>query len=365
MAKDLDAILGSTALAGLVESIKPGLPVGLPAGFYTVSKETTDPSGAVQYDYVEGTKQLATLVRYNGKSAARNTSGIDTRIVKAMFSAEHLPINPTQLLNLRQPGSNTVEAIARREVDRRVAEARQLQQNLRNTAVHATLLDGILYFDSVGNLLPNSTGSQYNIDWSVPASNQNQLTDISGSGIITASWATAGTDIIGNINTIKTTAILRTGYELTTAVYGSAILGYLLGNTAASTLMQSNSMLTTDISNSGEIPNGFMGLNWVRGDRFFFRDSGATARLMVASDEVIYLPDPDPSWYDFVQTPYLYTQNEGLSEGGQIGDIVTQIGPSMQAKVTSDPVAAEIIYRDAFLPVLNVPSAIYISDVVP
>ena len=365
MAKDLNAILGSTALAGLVESIKPGLPEDLPAGFYTASRDGIDPNGSIQYDYVEGTRQTARTVVYNGKSAARNTSGVDTRLMKAFFSAEHLPINPQHIANLREPGTNNVEQIARREVDRRVAEARQLQQNLRSSTVHATLFDGLVYFDALGNLLPDSTGAVVTADWSVPATNRDQMEDISGSAIISASWGTAGTDVIGNIETVKTTALLRTGYPLTTAVYGSNILGYLLGNTAANSLMQSNSMLTTSISNTGSIPNGFMELNWIKGDKFFFVDNDSSSQLMVGADEVIYLPDPVGGWYEMVNGMYFFTDTVDLVAGAGLGNITTVVGPTMQTEMHSNPVGADIVYRDAFLPILNVPAAIYISDVTP
>ena len=75
------------------------------------------------------------------------------------------------------------------------------------------------------------------------------------------------------------------------------------------------------------------------------------------------IPEPDPSWYDLVETDYLFTDNEGLSV--PISSVGSKFGPSIQTKVTSDPVAASGIYRDAFLPVINVPSAIYLSDVPP
>jgi len=362
MSASLEGIFSQEPIAGVFESIKPGFPTALPAGFYTVSKSEPAANGLFTYDKVEGTRKTARAVRYNAKSSVRNVSGVDTVPVKAMFSAEHLDFDLARLINIRQLGGNNVEAIAMSEINRRLGEARQLQQNLRNAAVHLSLMDGILYFDIDGNVLPTSASSTYSIDWSVPASNKDQMTDVAGSPIIGTTWATNSTDIAGDVNNIKTTALKRTGYPLKYAVYGSNILEYIQSNTNLANQINGDAIMAHGLNESGELPSPFLGLTWIRGDQFFWEDNDGTTRSNVGADQVLYYPEPDPSWYDFVETPYLFTEQEGLVD---ISAVSSRFGPSIQTKVTSDPVAASGIYRDAFLPVINVPSAIYLSDVTP
>jgi len=325
-----------------------------------------NPNGLFTYDKVEGTRQTARTVRYNGKSAVRNASGIDTIPVKAIYSAEHMDIDPQSIANLRNvgQGAETVQQIGRNEIARRVGEARQLQTNLRAAAVHLSILDGYLYFDGSGNLLADSTGAKVTIDWGIPAGNRNQLLDSAGSTIIDASWATAGTDILTHVRKVKDRAADLTGYELTTAVYGSNILGYLLGNTAVTNLMQSNAGFNSQIISNGEIPSPFLELNWVRGNKFFWADNDGTIRRPVGADEVVFLPDPEPSWFDLVNCSYFVATNEGMSDESLSGFGVAT-GPTMYGKIYDDPVAGELIYRDAFLPTINVPNAIFIADTTP
>ena len=365
MAKDISALLRQDVIAGVFEGIKPGFPTALPSGFYQVSKrEMAAADGMFTYDKVEGTRKVARTIRYNGKSAVRNVSGVDTIPVKALFSAEHLDFDVAKLINLRGLGNGNVqEGIAMQEINRRLAEARQLQQNLRNASVHLSLLDGILYRDVEGNLLPSSVGAVYTTDWAIPAGNKDQITDSAGSTIIDAKWSTAATDIIGHVNKIKSRALDQTGYPLKYAIYGPNILGNVMGNTAAVNLMQSSPVFNSGIIESGEFPNPFLGLTWIRGDQFFWSDNDGTIRRPVGADDVVFLPEPDPSWYDLVETSYLWTDKEGVAMN--MNDITLKMGPSIQMKIESDPVTASAIYRDAFLPTINVPAAIFIADTNP
>jgi hypothetical protein len=363
MAKSIQDILGSKNVVGVFEGIKAGFPTDLPQGFYNVSRNV---NGAhFTYHKVEGTRKTARVVRYGGPSAARNHSGVDEVPVKALFSAEHWDVDPVTLINISALGNDSVQQIGISEIARRLAEEKQLQQNLRNTAVHMAVLDGTLYTDAVGNLLPTSSGAVLTIDYSIPATNKNQLQDVDGNTIITASWGTAGTDIPGQVRLIKTTALKRTGYNLTTAIYGSNVLGYLLGNTDMVNLMQSNVRLG-GIADTGELPSPLLGLNWIPGDVFFWEDNDGSTRSLVGADEVVFLPDPDPSWYDLVEGSYPYADSIDVNAGeAAISGLRMQSGMSVQSKLMDNPVTAQMIHRDCFLPVINVPGAIYIADVTP
>lgn len=362
MAKSIQEILGGKNVQGVFEGIKAGFPTDLPASFYSVSRNVTGKS--FKYHKTEGTRQTAKVNHYNAKSEADNPSGVDEVPVDCLYSSFHWDVDPVDLINIANPGSSDIQEMSTGEVMRRLAEMKQKQMNLRNTAVHMALMGGTLYADASGNLLSSSANAlKLSVDFDIPSTNKDQLEDVGGSTIISASWGTAGTDITGQIRKIIQTSLKRTGYQVRYAVYGSNVPGYILGNTDAQNLMQSNVNLTR-IAQTGTIPNPFCGLQWIPGDVFFWEDATGTTQSLVGDDEVIYLPEPNAQWYDLVQGSYPMADTIDV-QGENMSGLRMARGMTVQSKLTDDPVSAQMIHRDCFLPVIKVPAAVYISDVTP
>jgi len=366
MPKNIQSVLGQDNIAGTFEAVVPSLPQDLPAEYYAMHKQVFGRS--VVYHKTTGTRKNAPLNIYNGKSAGVDGLGIDGVPVNCMFSNFHWNVQPEDLLNLADAGSNVRTDFSISEIMRQLAFHKQKQQNLRVSAIHMALLTGAIYADADGYLLSSSSGAVLvNEDFGVPAGNQDQLLDEAGATIIDASWATSTTAISTHLRKIKATARQRTGVELTYAVYGANVLDYILRNTRVQALMQSNPMLT-QTGQTGELPEDLMGFKWIPGDVMFWEDEDGTKTSLVGEDEVKFLPSMSvgSTWFENIEGSYPVADSVDMSdEAGAIQGLAFPSGMTAQSKLEDDPVGAKIIHRDCFLPTLLNPAAVYYADVTP
>jgi hypothetical protein len=164
--------------------------------------------------------------------------------------------------------------------------------------VYSTLAYGSLYFDAAGHLKTTSQSGSggSDVSFGIPAGNLNQL-NVDGSGnLISASWATGSTDIVGQITRLKVAARKLTGYPLKHVFYGSNILGYLLGNEAIADMLSSDSDLAGAISRR-EIPDGFLGLTWHPAYEAFYVDEAGAVQGFFAADACVFTPEPSSDWW--------------------------------------------------------------------
>jgi hypothetical protein len=233
--------------------------------------------------------------------------------------------------------------------------------NNRISAVASMLRYGEIYYNGQGDLLHSSSGATQTVSLGVPAANKDQL-----GGNIAASWATAGTDILGQLANIQKTAVQTTGLPLTRCYYGSGVINSLLGNNAIKELMKSDTALTSALRQN-RIPEGFglSGMRWEPLWTSHFRDSSGTAREWFPSDFVVFTPEVTRDWYEMQEGSYPVPTSIGnVSADGvaAVNDLEYVNGMFSYAHAISDPVGVRHFMGDTFLPVLRQPNAIYIAD---
>ena len=205
------------------------------------------------------------------------------------------------------------------------------------------------------------------VDFAVPAANQGQLNWDGNGDIIDASWATAGTDIIGHMNKVQIAARLTTGYPIARAFYGGAILDYLLTNTKLKEFLNRNPAIQGSLV-AGAIPDGLFGLKWAPIGQAFFQDQNGANQLWFGDDHIVFTPEPAPDWFEWVEGSYqIPTQLGGVYAGGldAANAFAKVYGMFSFASVESDPAGIKHNCGDTMLPVLKVPRAIWIADVTP
>lgn len=359
MSKTLEDILGYTTMLGVVEEIKNGVPTGqLPEAFFASAQAVEGDTG--QYFKVDGTRKTARQVQYGSASQRRTLQGVKRVAVTLIHSFEHIEHDPSVLIMLKDMANGARQERGRQEIDRQTTIFVQRFLNLRRSAVWSTLAKGAIYFDGDGNLLPSSAGAALTISFSVPANNQNQC-----NGAISATWATAGTSILTDLETLHQRAAQTSGYPLSLAIYGKNLPKYLANNTEVKELLKTDSVLAGGIKQHGQFDVGQ--LRWVPGSRAFFEDNAGTNRTWLGDNQVLFVPQPDPSWWDVLEGSYPVPTNLGnvSADGvGATGNIVEARGMFQYAKVLDDPVTIKQAAGDTFLPVLKVPGAIFIATVV-
>lgn len=365
--KSIQDLLYYENLIGTVQQVIGGVPEDiLPAGFLNATDSVSGKTGT--YTRVQGTRETARTVLYGSPSRKREMSGVSEVPVTLLHTFEHLDIDPTVLMQLRDEGSPIRQEMGRQTIARNLADFGQRFRNLRVSCVYSAFKYGAIYFDGNGNLLPTSSGAVYTVDYGIPSGNKDQLNWDGNGAIIGASWGTAGTDVIGDIRAIKKAARIKTGYPIRHAFYGQNILGYLLGNTAIAKLIASSFNLSEAVANApSEVPQGLLGLQWHPIDEAFYVDSTATTRSWFSGDEIIFTPDPSPDWWGFIQGTFPVPTTLDIAGDGMaaISSLQEVLGPFSYAKVTDDPPSIRHFAGDTFLPVIKNPWAVYLADVTP
>ena len=100
----------------------------------------------------------------------------------------------------------------------------------------------------------------------------------------------------------------------------------------------------------------------------FFADAAGVNQTFFGPDDVIFLPEPDPTWWEILEGTYNVPTSLGnvSSDGNSaMTDIQEVNGLFNYARINEDPVTVKHLAGDTMLPVLKVPKAIYIADVTP
>ncbi|MBI5724606.1 MAG: major capsid protein [Planctomycetes bacterium] len=362
----LQQILGAKNLTGVIQSVVPGLSADfLPPGFSAPTRRVEGDN--CTFLRIAGTRRLARQAAYGSPSRMRDQQGISEIPVKLMHTVESQTFNPAVLTNLTNMADEQRQQLGTAEIARQTAEFKQLFTNLRVASVLSVLSKGAIWFDGNGEMLPSSTGAVVSIDFGVPAGNRDQL-DVfaTGTGIVSASWGSSTTNIPAQIKRIKAAGKKLTGYTLRHAFYGSDILGHLLANSFVTALVSSRADFAQAF-NMGEIPNGFMGLNWHPADEAFFVDGNDAFQDFWPADQVVLTPEPSGDWYEVIEGSYPIPTNINVSADASeaAANVRLTTGMFSYAYLINDPVTIKQVAGDTFLPCLKVPSAMFIADVVP
>jgi len=365
MAKTIQQILAAPNMIGSIQAMKTGVPNPYDPAFLSIASPTAGDYGS--YTKVDGTRETAQLVQYGAESKRVAQKGVTRVNVKLAHAFEHMMHDPVVLQNLMMVDRSDVQGLAIAEIGRQTGLFKTRFDNLRIAAIGSMLALGAIYFDGDGNLLPSATGAVLSITFAIPQGNTGQL-DVFGTGtIIDASWATAGTDIVGQIATLKDASIRKTGYEITTAYYGANVMGYLCANTSIRALTVANPAVGQAMLQN-MLPDGTLGLKWRKAGSGCFMDQAGVLQTTFPADGVTFTPEITRDVYELLEGTYPVPTNIGAISAdavGAAGSVTLARGMFAYAHVLSDPVTIKQLAGDTFLPVWKVPGALFIADVTP
>lgn len=318
----------------------------------------------LQYIQYAGTRQVAKQVQYGAKSRSVLPKGAKKKTVNMIHAFETETIT-TDLIARLQSDDENVQRLAVDQLMGDLANYRERLDNLRIAAIHSLLCLGKIHFDGDGNILPSASGAVVTIDFEVPAANQGQL-NIDGNGAsIGASWATVTTNIPAHVRDIKKTQARVNGYQLRHAFYGPNLPGYLFANNFTKDLIVNNPASNTAFS-GGEIPNGFLGLDWHALDGAYFEDQDEAVQSFEGDDALILIPEIEDSWYALGEGTYPVPGTLTMASVQDVLDsVMTARGMFAYGTLETDPVSISLKHGDTFLPCLRNPNAILIGDVTP
>lgn len=361
MAKTIEEILGLPALMGLIEETTTGLPQEklLPDGFRSITRNVI--GNSAQATLTKGQRKTSKLIRYNAPPVGVGLETIATRDWILMHSSEELPIDPITFQRLRQYDNWSMQKLGIEEIGRQVGLFKQKQVNLEITAVLMALTKGTIYFDADGDLLPSSAGASDSVDLGVSANHQNQL-----NGIIAAPWSNPTTDIPLQIRNLRRQASKDTGYMPEMCLYGQNIPGYIQTNAYCKDYLARYPRMNQEFMDTGEIPNGFLDLDWSPAYLAFFEDSAGTNQDILDADGAYFCPKPNKSWYEMVkgsmQIPKTFNPIMNVESWDSNVELVH--GMYSFAYIGWPTIRLNLVAGNTFLPTLRNPDVVWQADVV-
>lgn len=362
----LEQILGYKQLCGTIQTVKTGVPNPLPEELFKVTKSVLGKSGS--YTQLSGVRDTSVRVEYGSPAIRRALKEVGQKDVTLIHTYEEMMIDPLVFQILRGYDSYQPQDNGLQELERQAREFRQRFDNLRIITVAQALATGKVYFNSAGQLLPTSSGAAVTIDFGMNATtNQGAGQDMSGTALRSASWATGSTNIPGDIRRIIMTSLQRTGYEVTTCVYGLSVPDYIANNDEAQQYLARHTRFRDAYADTGELPDGLFGIKkWIPAYKMFFADKDATIRQIWDEDLAVFMPDVNTDWWDFLEGSYQVPTTLGvLNDAMAARNSFERVQGMFRYAVPCHNPPTYVTYQgDTFLGCLKNPDAVYQIQVV-
>lgn len=359
----INEILSYTPLTEAVQTIKGGIPRVLPEGFWSLTEDIMGTKARL-IEFV-GQRQVASVTPNGSPPVPRGKLTLDDKALILLSSMEEMEFSE-ELLNVLQQWEEykPQQAWAERQVAYQGEGFRQLFENLETGSVYQNVVSGINYFDGTGQLLPSSSGAVLTVDQGVPANNKGQL-----NGLLTASFATSTTDILGFLTQLlPQRALGDTGYIPKIAIYGANIPGYINANEGVKRAWAYQSEFAGFFQNTGQIKPGWAGYQWYPGAQMFFQDSSGTNQFTFPADQITFLPELTKATYTFYRgSTKIPTQFGPLPSGDAALKSFSEI--TGRGRYAYIPQGGKFTIIDVgftkFLSRFKVPNACYFLDTTP
>lgn len=272
------------------------------------------------YDVLNHTRKVATA-RVPGQSASRQQPQ-KVSTVKGTFprSAETISLLDEDLLNRRRIGGSVEEldTFGETYITRQEAYLGQRFANLIEFQT-ASMIRGSYSFTTDGDdLLHGFSGGEEVIDFLRPAGNSGQLDMLGDGPILDADWATAATDIPGQLANINAAMVQLTGLGLSHVVLTSQGWQHVINNTKVQALGGSANVVYESIvrKSAGEFTAIVRALPWITfhivdyGLEVYSGSADVFTRL-IEDDHAAFLPEPSPRWTQYLEGSEIVTEGPG------------------------------------------------------
>jgi hypothetical protein len=295
----LEQLLGYIALGKPIEMVKNGIPDPLPE--FSGIKGTPAIADKKRFMTYRGTRQTSRRTEYDSPHLRGTNTPVGEKDVICITSKELLPIPGSTLLQLRSLdkyqsdlGKDWLAITTRNFVTK--------FDNLRKAQRWMMLATGTTYFDSNGNLLPNSSGALAvgagSIDIAVPATHKNQA-----NGILDLSWSNSQANIPLHISQIEQQQAFQTGFDIDMALYGQKLPSFFATNDYCLDYLARNPRFNESFlfatQEQGPLPDGLFGIKrWVPTKKVFYDDAAGTHQQIFPDDSLVLCPAPNADWYE-------------------------------------------------------------------
>lgn len=319
------------------------------------------------YVRVSGERRTMRRAKYGAPATRRALRDIGEQKVRMLHDFESFAIDMMVLQQLRS-FEKFQQDMGMDWVRYQLDEAARRIENTRVITTASALRSGAIYWDTAGNLLPNSSGADANqtIDFGIPATHKNQC-----NGVIDSPWSLTGTDIPGQIAGLQRFSLEETGMPLTACLYGKSVAKYIRQNSFCQAFLSRNPSLNDKLSMNTEIPSGLFGIrDWIPVYTSFYEtDDVGTVAEVWNDDLAVFIPNIDQpdkmDWWKLFEGSMpvprsLDVQRDPMSV---IKDAEIVYGMGSYAVPTVSPPVVECYTFDTFLPAIRNEKSIFMAQV--
>jgi hypothetical protein len=369
----LEQLLGYIALGKPIEKVKNGIPDPLPE--FSAIEGTAAIADKKRFMTFRGTRKTSRRTEYDAPHLRAENTPVGEVDEICITSKELLPIAGSTLLQLRSLDKYQSDlgkdwlAITTRNFTTKF-------DNLRKAQRWMMLATGTTYFDSKGNLLPNSSGAlplkAGSIDVGVAAGHKNQGTDSAGNTIIDLSWANAQANIPLHLEKFQQEQAFQTGFEIDYALYSQEIPSLLSTNDFCLDYLARNpgfneAFVTRGEDGRGTLPDGLFGIRrWIPTNRVFYDDASGAHQQIFPANSLVLCPKPDQDWYEQVEgtTMVPTTFNATSDLAAALATATLKKGMYGYGLPQHNPFGVNLFYGDVFLAFVKNPDALWQLNVV-
>lgn len=356
----LKDILGYVSLTSMVNTNVPGLPRRLPPQFYSGTPEKVE-GNFFRFTQFTHARANANLINYYAPSVPRQLRPVGQRDCMLFHTAQNITFDAVVLEALRNFEDYNLQEKGKQWVQRQTAEFRRIFQNLRDTAALLVACKGIVYRNDAGEVLPNSSGATYTMDFGIPNStNRGTIAAISGVG---GAWNSPTTNIVLQLQTMKIKAQQAHGYIPEIILYGKNIPTYLSQNDSVIPYLSRNPTFRDEFVQKGYIKptHDLFDYVWYPIADAGFNNSSGVYQLPIGDDDIVLCPMPDDSWWGWAEGSYMVPSTLNIINDidSLVGALNKVYGSFGYAKLVDDPARMIGIMGDTFTPFIKIPEVVY------
>ena len=256
-------------------------------------------------------------------------------------------------------------------INRQLEYMTQRFRNSREFMISRLLRGGFGVLQSGESWVPVEKGAgTFDVDYGIPATNLTQLDMGTGSDIIDASWALAGTDVVAHVLKVNKAMERQNGRPLRHIWINSTTFELLLSNTSLQNVAGTayrifDSLTARNMKSEEGIPDSgfdvvFRGLplqtfhiydGVLNVNQTVDSDTTANRSMFIPDDVAVFMPDPAPDWIGYISASEFVKENI-MDNGKQV------FGFHSWTTNVIDPAGVELKMIDNGLPVLYVPKCI-------
>ncbi len=364
----LESFLSWNALTDTVRVVKPGVPDVFPKEFYSITKEVL--GNKLEYVQLYGTRKLANRVPYGAPGKAISKTILTNKQVELVAIKNQMVFDQEMVTYLRD--FTKWEAQRLRCIDLLREQGEQFRvrfENTRRTSLGIFLATGKNWWDADYNMLPTSSGASVTIDQGIPAANIGTIADTYSAGgqIVNSSWALPTTDIVTQINNLKTLAVKQGGgYMLENAFYGRNVAGNISQNQSAKAFFPFDLPMAQAITKMGMVPKGFLDLEWVPVQNAFYDTEAGVSTEYFPADQVTFHPVVSKDTYTMYEgttiVPGLFGVHPDAVAALNAMQDVTGMG---RFAYWTDAQQIVDVGFDCFMPLMKLPASVFLVDTTP